>query len=600
MINRTIEQRYKKLSQREHVLEKSGMYIGNINTELKDMFIVEDVDNLDNIKIINKLIKYNAGFLKIFDEILSNASDHSIRTGEVKYIKVNVFSDHIIIENDGPGIPIVVHKEHGIYIPEMLFGNLLTGENYQKDDDRLVAGTNGIGSKATNIFSKRFLVETSDGKKQYNQEFSNNLIDIAKPKITKSNKNYTKITYFPDFEKFGLESIDKDIEKLFLKRVIDIAAYCPKLNVYYNDKLIKIKSFKDYMSYFVEKDTEMFYERLNDNWEIGIVPSTNDNFQQSSLVNGTNCYIGGTHVNFIANKLIGQITETLAKKNKKISIKPNDIKNKLFIFVNCKIVNPVFDSQTKENLSTKITNAISGNAEISDKLIKQISQSSIVEDILNYIELREKAELKKLGKGKTSKVKIKKLDDANMAGTRNSDKCILFLAEGDCLEENMEITIIRNGEKITILMKDIMINDAVITHENNIGVVNSISKKIEKCVNIKLKNGQILMCSEKHRWYVYDKIDDKFIFLETKNIDKLRHKMIINKNVYFDDFVKILDIDKIENDKYDYLLTLSTGEMYSSKTHRFSVFDKEEYRFDMIETQYLDKNKHFIVSYEKI
>ncbi|MCK9445428.1 toprim domain-containing protein [bacterium] len=431
MINRTIEERYKKLSQREHVLEKSGMYIGNITTELKDMFVVENTNDFDNIKIINKLVKYNAGFLKIFDEILSNASDHSIRTGGVKYIKVNVFNDHVVIENDGPGIPIVIHKEHGIYIPEMLFGNLLTGENYQKDDDRLVAGTNGIGSKATNIFSKRFLVETADGKKQYNQEFSNNLINVGKPKITKSNKNYTKVKYYPDFEKFGLEYIDDDIQKLFIKRVIDIATYCPTLKVYYNDTLIKIKSFKDYMSYFVEKDTEMFYEKLNDNWEIGIVPSTNDNFQQSSLVNGTNCYIGGTHVNFITNKLVSQITDSLSKKNKKISIKPNDIKNKLFVFVNCKIVNPVFDSQTKENLSTKITNAISCNAEISDKLIKQISQSSIVEDILNYIELREKAELKKLGKGKTSKVKIKKLDDANMAGTRNSDKCILFLAEGD-------------------------------------------------------------------------------------------------------------------------------------------------------------------------
>ena len=219
---KTIEQRYKKLSQREHVLHRPGTYIGNINTELKDMFIVDNVDDLDNIKIVNKLVKYNPGFLKIFDEILSNASDHSIRTNEVKYIKVNITENSVTIENDGPGIPIEIHKEYGIYVPEMLFGNLLSGENFSDNEDRLVAGTNGIGSKATNIFSKRFLVETSDGKKQYNQEFSNNLIDIGKPKITKSNKNYTKITYFPDFEKFGLESIDKEIEKLFLKRVIDI------------------------------------------------------------------------------------------------------------------------------------------------------------------------------------------------------------------------------------------------------------------------------------------------------------------------------------------------------------------------------------------
>ena len=108
------------------------------------------------------------------------------------------------------------------------------------------------------------------------------------------------------------------------------------------------------------------------------------------------------------------------------------------------------------------------------------------------------------------------------------------------------------------------------------------------------------MCSEKHRWYVYDKIDNKFSFIITKDINKDRHKMIINKNTFFDDFIKIINIEKIKYNNYDYLLELSTGEMYSSKNHKFSIFDNIDYCFYMVECKDLKKDRHFIVSYEKI
>ena len=116
-MTKTIEQRYKKLSQREHVLTRPGTYIGSINVELKKLFVIENINLLDELKIVNKIVNYNPAYIKIFDEILSNASDHYIRTGKVKYIKVNIFNDCISIENDGPGIPIEIHKEHGIYVP---------------------------------------------------------------------------------------------------------------------------------------------------------------------------------------------------------------------------------------------------------------------------------------------------------------------------------------------------------------------------------------------------------------------------------------------------------------------------------------------------
>lgn len=601
MIKKTVEDRYQKLTPIEHILKRPGMYIGDITTSLKKMFVVENITNLKDLKLKENIINYNPGFCKIFDEILTNSSDSSIRTNQVKYIKIDVDVDHITIENDGPGIPVQIHKEHKIYVPEMIFGHLHSGSNFSDDEEKTWGGTNGLGAKLTNIYSKKFIVETSDGKKKYKQEFTNNLSKIGKPKIVTSSKNYTKITFYPDFEKFGLESITEEMQQILLKRVIDVSVYCPKVKVYYNGILIPMKSFKDYMKMYTETEkTEMFYEKINDYWEIGVTASMDDTFKQISMVNGISTYLGGTHVNYITNLIVNGIKETLEKKHKKITIKPNDIKNRLFVFVNSKIVNPTFDTQTKENLTNRLTQQHVNGVELSDKLIKNLCASNIVEDILNYIQIKEQAELKKLNKGKVSRVKIKKLDDANMAGTSQSEKTSLCLTEGDCLQEDTEITIIREGEKINIKIKDVKLGDAVITHNNNIGLINNISKKIEKCVKIKLKNEEMLVCSDNHKWYVYDKTDNKFKFLQTKYINKNNHKLIINKNTFFDDFIKILDIEKIENDKYDFLLFLSVGDIYSSKNHKFSVFDNIDFKFKMVECQHLDKNKHFIVSYEKL
>ena len=427
---KTIEERYKKLTQREHVLLRPQMYIGSIHNELRRTFVVEDI-NSDEIKIIQKLVNMNPGFLKIFDEIFSNATDHYIRTnGKVKYIKVDVFEDYIIIENDG-GIPIEMHKEHNVYVPEMLFSHFLSGENFDQNDKRGGVGQNGLGAVLTSTWSKKFIVETADGKKEYYQEFRNNLEIIDKPKIKSSNKNYTKITFYPDLKRFGIEKITPEIEQLLLKRICAGSAYCPKVNIFYNNKQINIKSFKDYIKLHIEKDIELFYERINDDWEIGVVQSPDDSFNQSSLINSSPTIEGGTHVDLVLNQLVNGIKEFIEKKHKKIEVKPNDIKNKLWLFLNSKVINPEFDSQTKEKLKSKLTEENIGIVKISEDFIKKISQSSIVQDIIDFINLKEKAELAKLTKGKVSKVKIRKLDDANRAGTSESERCNLILTEGD-------------------------------------------------------------------------------------------------------------------------------------------------------------------------
>jgi DNA topoisomerase-2 len=425
--NKTIEERYKKLTPKEHILKRPEMYIGNVYTETRKIFVFDEVDN----KFINQNVQYNAGFVKLYDEVLTNASDHYIRTGKVKYIKINVEKDHIIIENDGPGIPIVMHKEHKMYVPELIFGNLLSGENFDENDQRLVGGLNGLGTKLTNIFSKKFEVKTADGKKKYVQTFTNNMENKTKPSITKSTKNYTKITYYPDFEKFELKEITEDIQSIFLKRAMDIAAYSPKVKVYYNNNLIPIKSFKDYMLMHIESDSEFFYDKINDNWEIGISKS-NGSFQHVSMVNGISTYLGGKHVSYVIDNLIKLLLEKMTSK--KTDIKAATIRNNLFVFVNCKIPNPVFSTQTKEFLTTKITNDILLNDElIKPNLIKKILASKIKDDIIKFASLQELQEAKKSTQdSKKVKVKIDKLDDANKAGdSSESMKCGIFLCEGD-------------------------------------------------------------------------------------------------------------------------------------------------------------------------
>lgn len=428
---KNIEQKYVKLTHKEHVLQRPETYIGSTITEEKEIFIVEDTNDLKDIKISLQTIKYNSGFIKIFDEILTNASDHSIRTGEVKYIKVTVNEDNIIIENNGPGIPVEIHKKEKVYVPELLFGHLLTGENYDDTEERITGGRNGYGAKLTNIFCKTFEIETADGKKVYTQKFTNNLSRTFKPKTRLSKKNYTKITFYPDFDKFDIEKIDDEIQSILLKRTVDIAAYNPKVKVYYNNKLITMRNFKDYIGMYLDEN-DFIYEKINDYWEIGISTSYDEVFMQSSMVNGISTINGGTHTNYITNQISNIIKEHILKSNKGLRIRPMDIKNNLFMFVNCKIINPTFENQTKETLTTRITTSdLKEDFVFSESFIRRLTKSKIVEDITDRVLSKNQDQLQKDLNKKNKNVKIRKLDDATMAGSFESNKCYLFLTEGD-------------------------------------------------------------------------------------------------------------------------------------------------------------------------
>lgn len=79
-------------------------------------------------------------------------------------IKVNIdrTTNTISVFNNGCGIPVEIHQKEQIYVPELIFGHLLTSSNYDDDEKKIVGGRNGYGAKLANIFSTEFIVETSD------------------------------------------------------------------------------------------------------------------------------------------------------------------------------------------------------------------------------------------------------------------------------------------------------------------------------------------------------------------------------------------------------------------------------------------------------
>lgn len=416
----SLEKKYRKLDDIEHILMRSGMYVGSIKPNTTKKWIFAEG------KLIQCELTFNSAFLKIFDEILVNSVDESKRSGTLlKTIKVDVKDNKISVWDDG-GIDVVVHKEYEEWIPEMIFSSLKAGSNFSDDEDRVTAGLNGVGSVLTNVFSKKFTVSTCDGKKSFLQTFSNNMRERTEPAIKKSKINHTQITYLPDYEKFGMTNLDEAHFKLIQKRVIDIAGCNPNLKVFFNGEEIQIKSFEDYVKYY--KSDFCFETNKDKTWSLAVGPSE-DGFCQVSFVNSTDTYDGGAHVDHILNQIITQLREFFQKKHK-VDIKPSEIKNHLSMYLNTTIINPSFSSQTKEKLITE-SKDFGFTFEVSEKMIKWILKSDIVESILDWIQKKKSADESKLARElnkNLSKLKVEKLIDAKI---KERWKCSLSIFEGD-------------------------------------------------------------------------------------------------------------------------------------------------------------------------
>lgn len=439
---KTIEEQYQKLSQLEHILLRPDSYIGSIEVQHDKLWVYDAKSE----EMAWRDLRYVPGLYKTFDEILVNAVDNFSRDPEnMTQIKVEIDEKEgrISVENNGRGLPVEMHSEHKMYVPEMVFGHLLTSDNYDDDEKKVTGGRNGYGAKLANIFSSKFQIECADSErhKRYLQTWENNMKTKHAPKIV-SHKggSFTKVTFWPDLTRFGMKKLEKDIVALMSRRVLDAAGTTPKrCKVTLNGERFGINDFKDYVElYLGSEGPAVVHEQCNERWEIAAAASDGQ-FQQVSFVNGIATLKGGTHVAHVADQLVEAILKRVVSKNKGgMEIKSHHVRNYLWLFVNCKIENPTFDSQTKETLTLKQTK-FGSRCEVSDGLIGRLLKvSGIVDMILQWAKAKEAIDLGKslkapsaVASGRSRRLLIPKLEDANLAGGRESSSCTLILTEGD-------------------------------------------------------------------------------------------------------------------------------------------------------------------------
>ena len=355
-------------------------------------------------------------------------------------IKIDIDPDTntISVWNDGQGIDVRIDEKEKVWIPDLIFGHLLTSSNYDDNEKKVTGGRNGYGAKLCNIYSTKFVVETADNyrKKSYKQVFSDNMTKRNDPVVKPLGraKDFVKISFNPDLKRFKMDSLSGDIVALMKKRVYDVAGCNPSLKVFLNGAKVPVNSFKQYVELYTKADPSLkvVQETVNERWSIAVAMTDGD-FRQCSFVNSIATIRGGSHVEHVAKPIVNAVIEAIKKKDKNgTPVKPAQVKAHMWVFVNALIVNPAFDSQTKETLTTKVAQ-FGSTCKPSETFIKKVlKETGIVEATTRFASFKaEKSLGKRDGKKKLRLTGIPKLDDANKAGTASSSQCTLIVTEGD-------------------------------------------------------------------------------------------------------------------------------------------------------------------------
>ena len=449
----TVEKTYKKVTQREHVLLRPDTYVGSceetdaigwtvVVTTPSDGGTTETTETTETMRLGD--LKIVPGLYKIVDEVLVNASDHKVRDPSLREIRVSIDPDEgrITIRNDGSGLPVEIHREHGVYVPELVFGHLLTSSNYDDAEKKVTGGRNGYGAKLTNIFSREFTVTTCDGRRSYSQTFRDNMKTIEPPIVANvggaAKKTFTSVSFVPDLARFGLSRLDEgDTVALVRRRAYDVAANVgPNARVVLDGRTIPVTRFREYVAMYTGDDRPVVRDVAlkNSRWDVCVSTTDSGQFRQCSFVNGVCTTRGGTHVSLVADALASALAEKIRRREKSSckDLKPSHVKNHLWVFVNALIENPAFDSQIKETLTTRPA-SFGSTWSPSDRLLKSVlDDTDLVARVTAHASLRQNKELQKQDGRKRGRLSgIPKLDDANDAGGRNSHKCTLILTEGD-------------------------------------------------------------------------------------------------------------------------------------------------------------------------
>ena len=412
---------FKVLDDRQHCLLRPAMYIGSVTPEPHSAIV--------NYSYQTKTIV--PGLIKIIEEILQNSVDEYIRTQGQFANKIDITINNtvqgteITISDNGRGIPVKLIGED--YQPVLAWTKLKAGSNFD-DTNRVGAGMNGVGSSLTNIFSTSFIGTTCDGSKKIIVTCSDNMSSIDY-KITKSSQRGTEVRFVPDLEKFHLTEFTQDHLDIIRDRITNLAIMFESITFTFNGEKIKFRNIKQVAKNFHESAISI----ENDNIAMVFAPAGDDEeFRCLSYVNSIYVKNGGTHVDYVLNRIIEDV-RAFVKRKHKIDVLPNQIRQHL-LFASWirNFPSPKFDSQAKERItnSTGEISSVLGGLDY-EKIAKQILNTPEIIDpmIAAILYKKELAEQAALAKKQKSAAKIRVVNHIQ-ATDPDPENRILYIVEG--------------------------------------------------------------------------------------------------------------------------------------------------------------------------
>ena len=407
------EDSIRSLDWKEHIRLRPGMYIGKMG----------DGSSQDD------------GIYILLKEVIDNSIDEYVM-GNGKSIDISIKDNKVTVRDFGRGIPL------GKLID--CVSKINTGAKYDSKVFKKSVGLNGVGTKAVNALSSYFNIKSIRDGKSKSIEFTRGSLDVDEKIISNSSRKGTKIVFVPDNQIFGnYRFLDEYVEKMVLN-------YC-YLNTgltinYNNNKFFSNNGLLDLLKDNIDSDTlyPIIHLRGND-IEVAITHIKNKYTEQYfSFVNGQHTIQGGTHQNSFRQAIVKTIREFFGK-----NYDANDIRQSISAAVSIKVMDPVFESQTKTKLgSTEIEpNGITINSFINDFIKSNLDNflhknSETAKSIQSKIlqaenERKAMSGIKKLAKERAKKASIhnKKLRDCRVHyNDLNKEERLdstIFITEGD-------------------------------------------------------------------------------------------------------------------------------------------------------------------------
>jgi len=407
------EDSIRSLDWKEHIRLRPGMYIGKMG----------DGSSQDD------------GIYILLKEVIDNSIDEYVM-GNGKSIDISIKDNKVTVRDFGRGIPL------GKLID--CVSKINTGAKYDSKVFKKSVGLNGVGTKAVNALSSYFNIKSIRDGKSKSVEFTRGSLDLDEKIISNSSRKGTKIVFIPDNQIFGnYRFLDEYVEKMVLN-------YCylnTGLTINYNsNKFFSNNGLLDLLKDNIDSETlyPIIHLRGSD-IEVAITHIKNKYTEQYfSFVNGQHTIQGGTHQNSFRQAIVKTIREFFGK-----NYDANDIRQSISAAVSIKVMDPVFESQTKTKLgSTEIEpNGITINSFINDFIKSNLDnflhknpetaksiQSKI---LLAENERKAMSGIKKLAKERAKKASIhnKKLRDCRVHyNDLNKEERLdstIFITEGD-------------------------------------------------------------------------------------------------------------------------------------------------------------------------